>query len=152
MLFRSGEIPYLCASAENNAVSSYISYDDKYLDKGNCVFIGGKTFVVTYQEKDFYSNDSHNLVLYFKDEEKRNRLNQLYLATCINKSLAHKYSWGDSISSTKIKKDKVSLPTQNNKPNYSIMETFISAIQKLVIKEVVLYADRKIAATKTVVQ
>ena len=28
------------------------------------------------------------------------------------------------------------------------METFISAIQKLVIKDVVLYADRKIAATK----
>jgi hypothetical protein len=31
------------------------------------------------------------------------------------------------------------------------METFISAIQKLVIKEVILYADRKIATTKTVV-
>ena len=31
------------------------------------------------------------------------------------------------------------------------METFISAIQKLVIKDVVLYADRKIAATKSVV-
>lgn len=147
----SGETPYLCASAANNAVSSYISFDEKYLDKGNCVFIGGKTFVVTYQEKDFYSNDSHNLVLYQKDEERRSRLNQLYLATCINKSLAHKYSWGDSISSTKIKKDKVSLPTRNNQPNYRIMETFISAIQKLVIKEVVLYADRKIATTKTVV-
>lgn len=147
----SGETPYLCASAANNAVSSYISFDEKYLDKGNCVFIGGKTFVVTYQEKDFYSNDSHNLVLYQKDEEKRSKLNQLYLATCINKSLAHKYSWGDSISSTKIKKDKVSLPTRNNQPNYRIMETFISAIQKLVIKEVVLYADKKIATTKTVV-
>ena len=60
----SGTTPYLCASAENNAVSSYISFDEKQLDKGNCVFIGGKTFVVTYQEKDFYSNDSHNLVLY----------------------------------------------------------------------------------------
>jgi hypothetical protein len=147
----SGVTPYLCASAENNAVSSYISYDEKYLDKGNCVFIGGKTFVVTYQEKDFYSNDSHNLVLYLKNEENRNKSNQLYLATCINKSLKHKYSWGDSISNTKIKKDKVSLPTQNNQPNFTIMETFISAIQKLVIKEVVLYADRKIAATKTVV-
>jgi hypothetical protein len=32
------------------------------------------------------------------------------------------------------------------------METFISAIQKLVIKEVVLYADKKIAATKTIVK
>lgn len=147
----SGVTPYLCASAENNAVSSYISFDEKLLDKGNCVFIGGKTFVVTYQEKYFYSNDSHNLVLYLKNEEKRSKLNQLYLATCINKSLKHKYSWGDSVSNTKIKKDKVSLPTENKQPNYAIMETLISAIQKLVIKDVVLYADRKIAATKTVV-
>lgn len=147
----SGKIPYLCASSENNAVSSYISYDEKYLDEGNCVFIGGKTFVVTYQEKDFYSNDSHNLVLYLKNEEKRTKLNQLYLAICINRSLGYKYSWGDSLSNRKIQKDKVSLPVKNNQPNYAIMETFISAIQKLVIKEVVLYADRKIAATKTVV-
>ena len=144
----SGVTPYLCASAENNAVSSYISFDEKLLDKGNCVFIGGKTFVVTYQEKYFYSNDSHNLVLYLKNEEKRSKLNQLYLATCINKSLKHKYSWGDSVSNTKIKKDKVSLPTENKQPNYAIMETLISAIQKLVIKDVVLYADSKIDETR----
>jgi hypothetical protein len=31
------------------------------------------------------------------------------------------------------------------------METLISAIQKLVIKDVVLYADRKIAASKSVI-
>ena len=144
----SGEVPYLCASSENNSVSSYISYDEKYLDKGNCVFIGGKTFVVSYQEKDFFSNDSHNLILHLKNEEKRNKMNQLYLATCINKSLGHKYSWGDSISSTKIKKDKVALPVLNKKPNYEILETFISAIQKLVIKDVVLYVQRKKEETK----
>lgn len=148
----SGETPYLCASSENNAVSSYISYDKKYLDKGNCVFIGGKTFVVTYQEKDFYSNDSHNLVLYLKNEEERSKLNQLYLATCINKSLQHKYSWGDSISNRKIQTDKVSLPAQNLQPSYETMATFISAMQKLVIKDVVLYAYKKIAATKDFVQ
>lgn len=147
----SGETPYLCASSENNAVSSYISYHEKYLDEGNCIFIGGKTFVVTYQEKEFYSNDSHNLVLYLKDEEKRTKLNQLYLATCINKSLKHKYSWGNSISNKKIQKDKVSLPIGDMHANYAIMETFISAIQKLVIKDVVLYANRKIDATKSIV-
>jgi hypothetical protein len=139
----SGETPYLCASAENNAVSSYISFDEQYLDKGNCVFIGGKTFVVTYQENDFYSNDSHNLILYLKNEEKRSKLNQLYLATCINKSLGHKYSWGDSISNRKIQTDKVSLPILNNQPNYEIMNTLISAIQKMVIRDLVLYVDRK---------
>ncbi|WP_336637302.1 restriction endonuclease subunit S [Lysinibacillus fusiformis] len=147
----SGETPYLGASSENNAVSSYISYHEKYLDEGNCIFIGGKTFVVTYQEKDFYSNDSHNLILYLKDKEKRTKLNQLYLATCINKSLKHKYSWGNSISNKKIKKDKVFLPIGDLNSNYATMETFISAIQKLVIKDVVLYANRKIDATKSII-
>lgn len=146
----SGTTPYLCASAENNAVSSYITYDEKYLEKGNCIFIGGKTFVVSYQEKDFYSNDSHNLALYLKDED-RTRLNQLYLATCIYRSLCHKYSWGNSVSKAKIKSDYVSLPTKDGKPDYSAMATFISAIQKLVIKDVVLYADRKIDGTKKIV-
>jgi len=147
----SGETPYLGASADNNSVSSYIAYDEQHLDKGNCVFIGGKTFVVSYQEKDFYSNDSHNLVLYLKDEEKQSKVNYLYLAACINKSLKHKYSWGDSISNKKIQKDTVTLPAQNDQPDYEKMETFISAIQKLVIKDVVQYADQKIAATQKVV-
>lgn len=147
----SGKVPYLCAGMENNAVSSYISYDENYLDRGNCVFIGGKTFVVTYQEKNFYSNDSHNLILNLKNTEKRNRLIQLYLATCINKSLGHRYSWGDSISNRKIQTDHVSLPVKKVQPNYTVMEALISAIQKLVIKDVVLYADRKIEAKKTVV-
>ena len=137
----SGTTPYLCASAENNAVSSYISYDEKYLDKGNCIFIGGKTFVVTYQENDFYSNDSHNLVLYLKDEEKRNKLIQLYLSTCINKSLKHKYSWGDSISKAKIQNDKISLPTKDNKPDYHFMEAYMRAMRKLVLKDVIEWKD-----------
>jgi hypothetical protein len=146
----SGVTPYLCASSENNGVSSYISYDKKYIDKGNCVFIGGKTFVVSFQEKDFFSNDSHNLVLYVKEEKNRTKLNQLYLATCINKSLGYKYSWGDSISSTKIKKDKVSLPALNKQPAYEILESFISGIQKLVIKDLVLYVESKTRNTKNI--
>ncbi len=146
----SGTIPYLSASAENNAVSSYIRYDKKYLKKGNCIFIGGKTFVVTYQEKDFYSNDSHNLVLYLRNN-KPTKANQLFLVTCIYKCLSCKYSWGDSVSKKKIKQDKLYLPSKNGKVDFEIMETLISAIQKLVIKDVVLYTDKKISATKTVV-
>lgn len=147
----SGEVPYLCASAENNAVSSYIKYNEDFLDEGNCIFIGGKTFVVSYQENDFFSNDSHNLALYHKKAELRNLKNQLFLSTCIKRSLQHLYSWGDSISNKKIQKDVIKLPIKNNSPDYSTMETFISAIQKLVIKDVVLYADKKINATKNIV-
>lgn len=144
----SGTTPYLCASADNNAVSSYIAYDKQHLDKGNCVFIGGKTFVVTYQEHDFYSNDSHNLILHLKDA-KKSQSNQLYLATCVKKGLSHKYSWGDSISNRKIQKDIISLPVKDKQPNYAIMETLISAIQKLVIKDVVLYVTDKIPSNES---
>lgn len=148
----SGSTPYLCASRENNAVSSYISYREELITEGNCIFIGGKTFVVTYQEQDFFSNDSHNLTLRLYASEHRTKPKQLYLATCINKSLGHKYSWGDSVSNRKIKKDKVLLPCANKNVDYSQMEVFISAIQKLVIKDVVLYAEKELAVTRQVIQ
>lgn len=144
----SGKTPYLCASSENNAVSSYISYKDELKTKGNCIFIGGKTFVVTYQESDFFSNDSHNLALYLKEAEYRNKYTQMYLAACVNKSLNHKYTWGNSISNKKAQKDYISLPTKDGKIDFNSMSTLISAIHKLVIKDVVRYADEKIEKTK----
>ena len=121
------------------------------MDEGNCVFIGGKTFVVTYQENNFYSNDSHNLSLYLKDEKYKNKYVQLYLITCIKKSLSHKYSWGNSVSKAKIKEDNISLPIMNHEIVYNKMKTFISAIEKLVIKEVVQHADIEIKTTKKVI-
>ena len=144
----SGKTPYLCASSENNAVSSYISYKDELKTKGNCIFIGGKTFVVTYQESDFFSNDSHNLALYLKEAEYQNKYTQMYLAACVYKSLNHKYTWGNSISNKKAQKDYISLPTKDGKIDFNSMSTLISAIHKLVIKDVVRYADEKIEKTK----
>jgi len=64
--------------------------------------------------------------------------------TCINKSLGHQYSWGDSISKTKIQKNNVSLPIKNKQSDYALMEVLISGIQKLVIKEVVSYTQNKL--------
>ena len=44
----------------------------------------------------------------------------------------------------------ISLPVKDGKPDYDAMDAFISAVQKLVIKDVVQYADMRIAATKEV--
>ncbi|WRE85470.1 restriction endonuclease subunit S [Helicobacter pylori] len=148
----SGTTPYLCASKENNAVNSYINYNSDFLDKGNCIFIGGKTFVVTYQQKDFYSNDSHNLALYLKDTHSKTKLNQLFIITCIYKALNNKYSWGDSISNTKIQNDSILLPTnQHGKIDFHFMRTFINALMKQTIQGVAQYCGAKIQATKEVI-
>lgn len=136
----SGTTPYLCASAENNAVSSYISYNERYLDKGNCIFIGGKTFVVTFQENDFYSNDSHNLLLSLKDEKHKTKFTQLFLVICIKRSLGHKYTWGDSISNKKIQKDTILLPvTTSGKIDFAFMEHFIAELEAERIAELEAY-------------
>jgi len=148
----SGETPYLCASAENNSVSSYIDYNEELKDKRNCIFIGGKTFVVSYQEQDFFSNDSHNLALYLKDENKKSKYNQLFLVTCIQKSLTHKYSWDNSISNSKIQKDKITIPMRDENVDYQLMENVISAIQKLVIKDTVDYLEHQISLTENILK
>ncbi|MFP6060563.1 restriction endonuclease subunit S [Helicobacter pylori] len=148
----SGTTPYLCASKENNAVNSYINYNADFLDKGNCIFIGGKTFVVTYQQKDFYSNDSHNLALYLKDTHSKTKLNQLFIITCIYKALNNKYSWGDSISNAKIQNDSILLPTNpHGGIDFNFMHTLINALMKQTIQGVVQYCDAKIQATKEVI-
>ncbi|RKU99041.1 restriction endonuclease [Helicobacter pylori] len=148
----SGTTPYLCASKENNAVNSYINYNADFLDKGNCIFIGGKTFVVTYQQKDFYSNDSHNLALYLKDTHSKTKLNQLFIITCIYKALNNKYSWGDSISNTKIQNDSILLPTNpHGKIDFNFMRTLINALMKQIIQGVAQYCGAKIQATKEVI-
>ena len=62
------------------------------------------------------------------------------------------YSYKNKLGGWNVLKNKyIQLPIKNDKHDYEIMNTLISAIQKLLIKDVVLYTDRKIASTKNVI-
>ena len=151
VIFNSGNTPYVTASEGNNSIVSYINAPSDIVDKGNCVLIGGKTMVVTYQEKDFVSNDSHNLALYLIDEKLKTKNIYLYMACVIYKSLGTKYHWGDSISKHKIQSDIIKLPVDNNgNIYYEYMERYITVVEKLTIKNVVEYKDDIIAKTKEI--
>ncbi len=132
VIFGSGLTPYVTASEGNNSIVSYISYKPEMIEHGNSIMIGGKTLVITYQPRDFFSNDSHNLVLTINDEKGRNESAQLYMVAALCKTLGPKYSWGDSISKAKIKNDVVYLPvtSDGNAIDYAFMATYISAIKK----------------------
>ena len=132
VIFSSGTTPYVTASEGNNSIVSYISYKPEMVEYGNSIMIGGKTLVITYQPRDFFSNDSHNLVLTINDEAGRNESAQLYMVAALYKTLGPKYSWGDSISKAKIKNDVVYLPvtTDGDTIDYAFMSTYVSAIKK----------------------
>ena len=149
---RRGGTPYVTASACNNSVSSYIDYKDEFKDRGNAIVIGGKTFVVTYQSEDFFSNDSHNLILRLKNEKYRIREVYLYLIGAINAGLASQYSWGDSVSYKKIQKDQIVIPvTSTGEIDFDFMFLFVRATIKQAIRGVVEWKDREIVATKKAV-
>lgn len=151
VVFGSGAIPYVTASQDNNSIVSYISYKREMMEKGNSIMIGGKTLVITYQPRDFFSNDSHNLVLKIRDEKGRNESTQLFIVTALYKTLGPKYSWGDSISNSKIQKDVVYLPVkEDGQIDYEFMAIYINALKKQCIERLEKEMKLKKATYETV--
>jgi hypothetical protein len=143
----SGNIPFVMAGITNTGVVNYISNPVASFPKNSITIdIFGNTF---YRNYDFGAGDDTGV--YWDNEKNYSKETMLFFAASMEKSISRKFDFGNKLRSSQSLNFIMKLPTQNNQPNYTIMETFISAIQKLVIKDVVLYADRKIAATKTVV-
>lgn len=131
VVFGSGTVPYVTAGESDNSVTSYISHNDDLKESGNTIMIGGKTLVITYQPRDFFSNDSHNLTLSISDERGKTESAQLFMVASLYKSLKPIYSWGNSISKAKIQKDYVDLPVTNDGSiDYAFMETYVNALKK----------------------
>ena len=136
----SGKIPYLTAGESNNSIAGYIDYNHSLIETGNVVFIGGKTMTVTYQENDFYSNDSHNLILTPRPGIRSTKRCQLFYVTSIKKSLSHKYHWGNSISKAKIQSDTISLPIDKyGEIDFDFMESRIREREESRIRELEAY-------------
>lgn len=133
----SGTLPYVTASSVNNGVSEYISFDSNFVDEGNSIFIGGKTLTINWQEKDYVSNDSHNLSLIIKDEKGRTKYAQLFMVTALYKSLKDIYQWSDSISKKSIQKDFVYLPVdENENPDFDFMESYMKKVEHSVNQQI----------------
>lgn len=151
--FDSGNTPYVTASENNNSVMSYIEYDEHLIEEGNTILIGGKTLVIKYQKQNFFSNDSHNLILKLREDNQRKENIQLYLVASLYKSLSHKYSWGNSISKAKIQGDTIKLPvTSDGSIDYHFMETYINAIKKECIARLKRYIEREHKTYKKIIE
>lgn len=77
----------------------------------------------------------------------------LFAVQCINKVTDLPiYSYKNKLGGWNVVKDKViQLPVRNGKLDNNTMETLISALKKLIVKDMVLYTNEKIVTIKTVV-
>lgn len=75
----------------------------------------------------------------------------LFLAKSVEKSIKNKFGYDNKAGWEKVKNESISLPTKNNRPDFDFMETYIHAVEKIVIKNVVAWKDKEIEKTKEVV-
>lgn len=140
--------PYVVRTSLNNGVRGYISEDEQYLNKGNTISFGQDTATMFYQEKPYFTGDKIKIIK--SKDSNFNKSNALFFVTAMTKCFSS-FSWGGSSFNVRIIKNQlVKLPVLNNKPNYELIETLTSAIQKLVIKDVVLYTNSKIETIKSI--
>lgn len=141
-----GDIPFVMSGTTNTGVTGYISNPVARFPKNSITIdIFGNSF---YRNYDFGAGDDTGV--YWNTEKEYSRTCMLFFAAAMGRALRGKYSYGKKLRSSQSIHFKMQLPTKDGKPDYDAMAALISAVQKLVIKDVVLYADRKIEKTKDV--
>ena len=139
-------LPCLTSSFRNQGLNYFAPRDGATILK-NVISIPSNSDVYRayFQSNEFtVLSDAYAIRWIFSDVE---LLPNQYLFTvpCINKVTDLSiYSYKNKLGGWNVVKDKlIQLPIKNDQPDYAIMDTLISAIKKLVIKDVVLYTQAK---------
>ncbi|MGX2971918.1 restriction endonuclease subunit S [Helicobacter sp. T3_23-1059] len=144
-----GNVPVVTNSSLNNGVSGYVDLEPT--EKGNMITYSDTTTSegIFYQPRDFIGY-SHIQGLYpLQDSDKWNKYALLYFVVLFRKASFGLFDYANKFNRQIAKQMTIKLPVnQNNQIAFDFMEIFISAVQKEVIKSVVLWKQKRINATK----
>ena len=147
-------LPCLTSSFQNQGLNYYAPKSGATI-LSNVISIPSNSDVYRayYQTRDFTVLSDAYAIRWKVKEIELSPNQYLFMVMCINKVTDLPiYSYKNKLGGWNVVKNKnIRLPEKDGKIDFALMEAFISAIKKLTIKEVVLYSDRKIAATKEVV-
>lgn len=141
----AGTLPFVTAGESSEGISAYISNDVEMFEKNTTTIdMFGSAKYRNYK----YGADDHVAVVHTESVPMKS---SIFLTAAIHKA-AHtgKFDYGHNFYAKDADALDIQLPTIDGNPDYDTMTILISAVQKLVIKDVVLYADRKIEKAKTI--
>lgn len=142
----AGTLPFVTAGEACEGISAFIGNKVKIFESNTATIdMFGSAKYRNYR----YGADDHVAVVH---TEKIAYKAAIFTTSAIHKA-AHtgKFDYGHNFYAKDADALDIMLPERDGLPDYKYMETLISAIQKLVIKDVVLYADLKIAETKAII-
>ncbi len=143
-------LPALTAGIKNQGLNNYVPIDGATVLK-KVISIsanGANTGATFYQNTKFTVLQDAYAIKWAYNNLQISDNQYLFLASCISTAIYGSYEWTNKAGWTKVKQEKIQLPIRNSKIDFEFMEIFVSAIQKLVIKDVNTYANKKINAAK----
>lgn len=147
-------LPCLTSSFNNQGLNYFVPEEGATILK-NVISIPSNSDVYRayFQSRNFTVLSDAYAIRWKSKEIELSPKQYLFFVLCINKVTDLSiYSYKNKLGGWNVVQNKyIQLPIKNNEIDFEYMEILISAIQKLVIKDVVLYADKKIEAIKQVI-
>ena len=141
-----GELPFVTAGEADEGISDFIGNDVTiFSENTTTIDMFGSAKYRNYK----YGGDDHVAVVH---TETLPKLASIFVTSAIHKSShSGQFDYSKNFYAKDADTLNIQLPSRGGQPDYECMATFISAVQKIVIKDVVLFADRKIGMAKEIV-
>lgn len=133
-----GTLPFVTAGETDEGVSAFIGNDvSVFSENTTTIDMFGSAKYRNYK----YGADDHIAVVH---TENLSKFASIFVTAAIHKSSYNgQFNYGRNFYAKDADELYISLPLIDEDPDYALMQTLISAIQKLVIKDLVLYVDKK---------
>lgn len=143
---QKGKVPYISSTASNNGVDNYIGNTKGVRIFSNCLSLANSGSVGScfYQPFTFIASD-HVTKL---ENPKFNKYIYLFLSSVVSR-ISEKYSFNREINDTRIKKEKILLPINNNgNPDYEFMEAFMKQKEQEKFQNYIIYINKRLEEIK----
>lgn len=142
----SGKVAYITRKESNNGLDGFVDFDKSYLNIDRPVItIGNETAEPFVQNYPFFTGTKVNILI---PKEKVSK----YVLTFISESLKNhksKYSYSYTINSTRLKRQKILLPTnKESEPDFAFMEAFMKQKEKEKFEEYKNYILQRLEKLK----
>ena len=149
----AGKHPYVARGESNNGIRGYIDEDKNYLNDGNTISFGQDTATMFYQASPYFTGDKIKILS--SKGFTLNRYLALYAITT-TKQILSTFSWGStSYKVSNLENIELTLPIKEDgdtTPDYHFMEKLIRAIEKLLMKDVRDWLDKRFEITRDVLK
>lgn len=147
--------PFYGQATANNGIIEYRNLNNHMLNNKlskPTILIHSNNQNTVYLETPFYLKDGHGATSVLQSDH-LDKMNAQFIIAAIQKVIFQKFTYNNKATKIALKNTKIRLPMKsNNKPDYGYMYDVISAIQKLIIKDVVIYTNKKLALYNEVVE